>query len=93
MRVYNIKFKFQVFPSHQDRKTNSFVCFWGKVTARQSCFEIDLDEDCDFMWIKLQKEFFIALQNRAFNQKIQIPLRGSTAVILFFKSATFFKSG
>ena len=34
------KFKFQVFPSHQDRKTNSFVCFLGLVIAQQFCFEI-----------------------------------------------------
>ena len=34
------KFKFQVFPSRQDRKTNSFVCFLGEVTAQQFCFEI-----------------------------------------------------
>ena len=34
------KFKFQVFPSCQDRKTNSSVRFLGEVTARQFCFEI-----------------------------------------------------
>ena len=35
------KFKFQVFPSRQDRKKNrSFVCFLGEVTAQQFCFEI-----------------------------------------------------
>ena len=34
------KFKFQVFPSRQDRKTNSFVCILWEVTARQFCFEI-----------------------------------------------------
>ena len=31
----NFDFKFQVFPSHQDRKTNSSVFFWGEVMARQ----------------------------------------------------------
>ena len=34
------KFKFQVFPSRQDRKTKSFVYFLGEFTARQFCFEI-----------------------------------------------------
>ena len=34
------KFKFQVFPSRQDRKTNLFICFLGEVMARQFCFEI-----------------------------------------------------
>ena len=27
----NLDFKFEVFPSHQHRKTNSFVCFLGKL--------------------------------------------------------------
>ena len=35
-----IEIKFQVFPDCQDRKTNSFVCFLGEITARQFCFEI-----------------------------------------------------
>ena len=40
------KFKFQVFPSHEDRKTNSFVCLLGEVTARQFCSRsTDLYED------------------------------------------------
>ena len=30
------KGQFQVFPSRQDRKTNSFVCFCGKVTSRST---------------------------------------------------------
>ena len=34
----NFDFKFQVFPSRQDRKTNLFVCFWEKFTTRQFCF-------------------------------------------------------
>ena len=34
------KFKFQVFPDCQDRKTNSSVCFLGEVTTRQFYFEI-----------------------------------------------------
>ena len=34
------KFKFQEYPSCQDRKTNSFFCFLGEVTAQQFCFEI-----------------------------------------------------
>ena len=36
----NFDFKFQVFLSRQDRKTNSFVRFLGEVTARQFFFEI-----------------------------------------------------
>ena len=32
------KFKFQVFPSRQDRKTNSFVLFLGEVMTRQFLF-------------------------------------------------------
>ena len=36
----NSKFKFQVFPSRQDRKTNSLVCFLGEIMARQFYFEI-----------------------------------------------------
>ena len=35
----NLDFKFQVFLSHQDRKTNSFVCFLGEVTAQQIFFQ------------------------------------------------------
>jgi hypothetical protein len=35
-----LKFKFQVFPSRQDRKTNSFVRFLGEITARQFSSEI-----------------------------------------------------
>ena len=31
-------FKFQVFPSRQDRKTNLSVCFLGEVMDQQSCF-------------------------------------------------------
>ena len=40
--VHRVKFDFkcQVFPSHQDRKTNSSVCFLGEVMAQQFCFEI-----------------------------------------------------
>ena len=34
------KFKFQVFPSRQDRKKNSSVRFLGEVMARQFCFEM-----------------------------------------------------
>ena len=34
------KFKFQVFPSHQDRKTNSFVCFWEKLRLNNFWFKI-----------------------------------------------------
>ena len=34
------QFKFQVFPSPQDRKTNLSICFLGEVTARQFCSEI-----------------------------------------------------
>ena len=34
------KFKFQVFPSRQDRKTNSLVCTLGEVATRQFCFKI-----------------------------------------------------
>ena len=36
----NFDFKFQVFPSHQDRKSNSSIRFLGEVMARQFCFEI-----------------------------------------------------
>ena len=36
----NFDFKFQVFPSHPDRKTNSSVYFLGEVSARQFCFKI-----------------------------------------------------
>ena len=36
----NFDFKFQVFPSRQDRKTNSFVRFLGEAIAQQFCFEI-----------------------------------------------------
>ena len=36
----NFDFKFEVYPSHQDRKTNSTVCFLGEVMARQFFFEI-----------------------------------------------------
>ena len=35
-------FKFQVFPSRQDRKTNLFICFLGEVSTRQ-CF-------CEIYW-------------------------------------------
>ena len=34
------KFKFQVFPSRQDRKTNSFIRFWEKFRLDNFCFEI-----------------------------------------------------
>ena len=34
------KFKFQVFPSNQERKTNLSVCFLGEVKAGQFLFEI-----------------------------------------------------
>ena len=37
---FNFDFRFQVRPGRQDRKTNSFVCFLGEVTARQFCFKI-----------------------------------------------------
>ena len=37
---FKSKFKFQVFPSRQDRKTKSSVCFLGEVNARQFCSEI-----------------------------------------------------
>ena len=40
LKYLESKFKFQVFRSHQDRKTNSFISFLGEVTARQFCFEI-----------------------------------------------------
>jgi hypothetical protein len=36
----NFDFKFQVFSSRQDRKTNLSICFLGEVTAQQFCFEI-----------------------------------------------------
>ena len=35
-----LRFKFHVFPSHQDRKTNLSICYLGEVEARQFCFEI-----------------------------------------------------
>ena len=34
------KFKFQIFPSSQNRKTNAFICFSGEITARQFRFKI-----------------------------------------------------
>ena len=34
------KFKFQLFPSRQDRETNSSVLFLGEVASRQFCFNI-----------------------------------------------------
>ena len=37
---FKLKYKFQVFRSRQDRKTNSFVCFMGEVLTQQFCFEI-----------------------------------------------------
>ena len=37
---FNCNFKFQVFPSPQDKKTNLLICFLGEVTALQFCFEI-----------------------------------------------------
>ena len=46
----NFDFKFWVFPSHQDRKTNSFVCFLGEVTAQQFCFEIY----CLYLWVLMR---------------------------------------
>ena len=36
----NFDFKFQVFPSHQDRKKNRLVCFLGEVMAQQFYFDI-----------------------------------------------------
>ena len=36
----NFDFKFQIFPSRQDRKKNSFFHFLREVTVRQFCFEI-----------------------------------------------------
>ena len=39
-KYLKLEFRFQVFRSHQDRKTNLFVCFLGEVTARLICFEI-----------------------------------------------------
>ena len=36
----NFDFKFQVLPSCQDKKTNSFVRFLGEVMTRQFCFKI-----------------------------------------------------
>ena len=38
-KYLKLEFRFW-FPSRQDRKTNSFVCFSGEITAWQFCFEI-----------------------------------------------------
>ena len=48
----NFDFKFQVFWGHQDRKTNSFVCFLGEVTARQFYFEIYWTLSPMKLWVK-----------------------------------------
>ena len=43
----NFDFKFQVFLSHQDRKTNLSVRFLGEVMARQS-FQLGLNMNKNF---------------------------------------------
>ena len=48
----NLDFKFQVFLSRQDRKTNLFVCFLGEVTAQHFCFHPDNLEICE-TWISI----------------------------------------
>ena len=40
LETWNFDFKFQVFPDHQDRKTNSFVRFWKKFWLDNFAFEI-----------------------------------------------------
>ena len=55
------QFKFQVFLSHQDRKTNSFVCFLGEVMARQFLFQDLLTNLSCFNHIK-SKDFIITIE-------------------------------
>ena len=51
-----LKFKLQVFPSCQDRKTNLFLHSLGEAMARQFCFEIywPLVTDSDKVGIQSQ---------------------------------------
>ena len=73
---FRFQFKFQVFPSHQDRKTNSFVCFLGEVTTWQFCFEI--------YWP-------LALSSSALNQKVIVGKPLSNALknfVIFLETMT-----
>ena len=40
LETWTSRFKFQVFPDCQDRKTNSSVRFWKKLRLDKFCFEI-----------------------------------------------------
>ena len=63
------KFKFQVFPRHQDRKTNLFICFLGEFTAHQFCFEIYWPLENP----KNNRGFLVRIVNKSkvwFNQKL-----------------------
>ena len=57
--IWNLKskFKFQVFPNRQDRKTNSLVRILGEVVARQFFFKIywPLNSDWNLLyWFYIQ---------------------------------------
>ena len=54
----NFDFKFQVFPSGQDRKTYSSVCFLGEFTAQQFCFQDLLTRSDLIMLTWIISDFF-----------------------------------
>ena len=96
----NFDFKFQVFRSHQDRKTNLSIWFLGEVTAWQFCFEIywPLPEThrpqiikkiarCEFKW--MSKKSFKFRHFWRFRQKIRV---GCTAGSMGIMKKTFTNS-
>ena len=69
------KFKFHVFPSRQDRKTNSSNRFLGEVTTRQFCFKIYWPlKSLNFKWVKLFKNQFCNLKLNSSHDFLQVNL-------------------
>ena len=61
----NFDFKFQVFPSRQDRKTNSSVHFLGEIMAWQFFFKILWPLRC---WVLINnKQFLFKLFHKSYN--------------------------
>ena len=74
----NLDFKFQVFPLHQDRRTNSFVHFWEKFHLGNYCFKIywplvqpifDQDSTAKSKHLRPQCELYQRMQMHPFHRK------------------------
>ena len=81
----NFHFRFQIFLSRQDRKTNLFDQFLGEVMARQFCFEIS------WLWNSELKNWICRKNELNLHWKNFIAPRYRYVYCIFYQSSNILK--